>query len=151
MNHTHERRHDAPHGLAWHALGELTLRGASDDEHQATAWIADTVREVGMSPAQLERVGTDVAEAVRNARKQGRRTVSIRVLTSAEQHPRNTAGQKRVEQPAPRGWGAFILQKREVDGHEANGTSEGGHHMIELFLYPEGGEDRAAYNAKETT
>jgi hypothetical protein len=130
-------------------LGELTLRGASDSERQAVVWVAETLQELEISVNQLERIGTDVAEAVRNAMKQGPRAVSIRVLTSPAQRLRSNAGQTRDEQPTLRGWGYFILQRRAADGREAQLATEGAHYMIELLLYREGGEDRAASGVKE--
>ena len=107
-----------------------------------------------LSPTDLERLKTAVAEATLNAIEHGNRyqpdlPVTIRVLASAkaitvsitdqgkgpipDPHSPDLAA-KVAGQEAPRGWGFFLIEKM-VD--EFRITAGEAHHTIELFLYLE--------------
>jgi anti-sigma regulatory factor (Ser/Thr protein kinase) len=141
---------------AWQTLAEFSLPSRPGSDRLAWEQAAAALRPLNLSPTDLERLKTAVAEATLNALEHGNRyqpdlPVAIRILASAkavtisitdqgrepipDPHPPNLAAKIAGQQPR-RGWGFFLIEKL-VDDYRV--SSDETHHTIELFLYLEGG------------
>jgi anti-sigma regulatory factor (Ser/Thr protein kinase) len=129
------------------ASPSLVVAGG-DNDHQATAQIAEIVRPLNLPATHLERLKTAVTEAVLNVmapsrRYQANRPVLVRVLVSEKSLPVDQSrtpapgGAKLAGQQSPRGWGFFLIEKMMDELPVTDGQA---HHTIELFLYLEGGK-----------
>ena len=143
-----------PPDRTWQILAEFNLPGQSGADRLARDYVATAVQPLNLSPADLERLKTAVAEAVLNAIEHGNRyrselSVSIRLRVSDKvvavqitdhgdapipdsETPDLTT--KVSEQESFRGWGFFLIERMMDD---VQITGEGTHHRIELFLYLE--------------
>ena len=120
------------------------------------------VADSGLSPDQIERLKTAVAEATMNAIEHGNANlgevpVEVRVLRSADgivvtitdQGGEHDTGEVEVETPdlveklegrqRPRGWGLFLIEKM-VDAMQV--TTEGRRHTVRLTVRPAGAAER---------
>lgn len=126
----------------WQLLAEFSLPKEPGHEEQAALRVMRAIDELGLQPAQVERIRGVIVQAVRNGmrpRTQMRYppAVSVRVWTSAadagdaqcsgDEGPQN-------RRPAPRGWGSFLVQKRV---HDPQASAQESVSFIELFLYQE--------------
>jgi anti-sigma regulatory factor (Ser/Thr protein kinase) len=147
---------DLAQAPAWQTLAEFSLPSQPGSDRMAREQITTALRTLNLSPADLERLKTAVAEATLNAIEHGNRfrpdrPVAIRILASVKtvtvsitdqghgpipepQSPDLAA--KVAGQQSPRGWGFFLIEKM-VDDFRISGDET--HHTIELFLYLEGG------------
>lgn len=104
--------------------------------------ITEIAQELGLQPAEVNRVGTAVMEALRKASRWGKRheessTVSIQVwISSAGARDRwhSSPNAQTVDEQKRMGWGFFLVQRQEVDLEASTGKS---HHLVELYLYQE--------------
>jgi len=139
---------------AWQTLAEFNLSSQLGADRLARDDVAAAVRPLNLSPADLERLKTAVAEAVLNAIEHGNRyrsdlpvTIRFRVSYMAVAVQITDQGNvpirdpetpdlsaKVSEQGPPQGWGFFLIE-RMVDDIQI--ISNGIHHSIELFLYLE--------------
>ena len=118
--------------------------------------VADSVKELSLSPKRLENLKTAVAEATMNAMEHGNQyqadvPVGISVLTSPTDlkvRIQDTGGGSSTAEPetpdieaklaelqSPRGWGLFLI-KNLVD--DMSTSSDDTHHTIELIMHLEG-------------
>src|SRR5215217_6518142 len=72
---------------AWRPLTVFAVASEPGNERQAMEWVAESVRELGLSHRRLQRVKTAVAEAMMNAMEHGNGyrpelPVTIQVLAS---------------------------------------------------------------------
>ena len=140
-------------------LAEFDLPSEPGNEREAIERVESAVADLGLEGSRLDRLKTAVAEATMNAMEHGSeyradRPVSIRVLHSGDSvrvqvTDRGGGGElpppetpdleaKLAGEQKPRGWGLFLIEKM-VD--EANVTSEGDRHTLELVLRLQGGND----------
>ena len=134
-------------------LAEFTLASEPGNERAALAQVADAVAGAGLTPDQIERLKTAVAEATMNAIEHGNHNrpeldVAIRVTgtgsgiaVSITDHGGAAPAPADIERPdldkklhglqSPRGWGLFLIQNM-VD---AMTVSEGdGLHTLRLEM-----------------
>jgi anti-sigma regulatory factor (Ser/Thr protein kinase) len=143
---------------AWQILAEFSLPSQPGSDRLAREQVTTALRTLHISPSDLERLKTAVAEATLNAIEHGNRyqadlPVAIRIQASAKavtvtitdqgsgpipdpQSPDLAA--KVTGQQSSRGWGFFLIEKM-TDNFRISGDEA--HHTIELFLYLEGGEE----------
>jgi hypothetical protein len=126
---------------AWRLLVELFPSGGPGSEHQAVKRVTEAVQELGLQPAQVERIREALLEALREAKKRGNQgqhdlPVIVRTWISGA-HPEDpspsNSGAQQGDRRKCRGWGFFLIQKQgdpQVPAAEA-------HHVIELYLYQE--------------
>jgi len=135
---------------AWQMLAEINLPGQAGADRLARNYLASAVHPLNLSPADLERLKTAVAEAVLTAFEPGNRypansADSIRLRVSCKAAIIQITDQQTTsipddlaakisEQEPFQGWGFFLIE-RVVDGHQRSGEDK--YHSIELFLYPE--------------
>ena len=146
----------------WRILVDFDVPSEPGNERQAMEQVAEAVREFNnLSPRRLERLKTAVAEATMNAMEHGNDyrpelPVAIRVLASETNLVVRVSDQgkgqpipepespdleaKLSDQQVPRGWGLFLIENM-VD--EIRVTSDEAHHIVELVMRLEGGEDHA--------
>ena len=138
----------------WETLVEFDLPSQPGTPQLTREYVAAAVHALNLSPADLERLKTLVANAVLNAIESNNRCQPdlppfIRVRVSARTVAGHNADQKDapfpdsgrphltaiVSEPEPaRGWGFFLIERLVND---TQFTGEGRHHSIELFLYLE--------------
>lgn len=145
---------------SFRTVADFALPSEPGNEREAMALVAKAVRDLGLTPARLEKLRTAVAEATMNAMEHGNRyrpevPVTVRVLTSAEDlcvritdrggGPVPTPGTEapdlkaKLEGPqSVRGWGLFLIRNM-VD--EMNVTADDVHHTVELVLHLQGDGD----------
>ena len=144
---------------AWQILGEFSLPSQPGSDRLARERVAVMLQPLSLSPANLERLKTAVAEATLNAIEHGHgsqpdRPGVIRILAVAKTVPGPITDQDRgpisktlsPDQVAtlpgpqsPRAWGFFLIEKT---GDNLWRRGDEAHQTIELFLYFEG--DRPA-------
>jgi serine phosphatase RsbU (regulator of sigma subunit)/anti-sigma regulatory factor (Ser/Thr protein kinase) len=144
-------------GDGWRVLSEFVVASEAGNERPAMEQVADAIRDVDLSPAQIERLKTAVAEATMNAIEHGNKfqadlPVSVRVLESPEElivSITDRGGEQPIPEAhvpdleaklaglqTPRGWGLFLI-KNMVDDMRV--TADGHHHTVELILHRGGG------------
>ena len=150
-----------------HQLVEFEVPSAEGNERLALERVSSIVTPLGLDEARLKRLETAVGEATMNAMEHGNgyhvdKPVKVRVLTESDlvriqiSDLGGGAPEREAEQPdieaklaglqRPRGWGLFLI-KNMVD--EANETSDGAQHTLELVMHlvdpaddqPEGDHD----------
>ena len=133
-------------------LVEFEVPSAEGNERIALERVSAIVAPLGLAEARLKRLETAVGEATMNAMEHGNHyradlPVTVRVLTEADRVRVQIVdlGGSRVHHEAeepdieakleglqrPRGWGLFLI-KNMVD--DANETSDGEHHVLELVM-----------------
>jgi serine phosphatase RsbU (regulator of sigma subunit)/anti-sigma regulatory factor (Ser/Thr protein kinase) len=143
-------------------LDEFEVASEEGNERLAFKRVAGVVADSGLSPDQIERLKTAVAEATMNAIEHGNANlgevpVEVRVLRSADgivvtitdQGGEHDTGEVEVETPdlveklegrqRPRGWGLFLIEKM-VDAMQV--TTEGRRHTVRLTVRPAGAAER---------
>jgi anti-sigma regulatory factor (Ser/Thr protein kinase) len=140
---------------AWQTLAEFSLPSQPGSDRLAWTGVATALQRLNLSPTDLDRLKTAVAEATLNAIEHGNQyqadlPVAVRILASDQAITIHITDQGGGPIPAPespdlaakvagqqsrRGWGFFLIQKMVDD---VRITSDGGHHTSELFLYLEG-------------
>ena len=136
-------------------LKERTLASVLGNEREAMEWVAEVVRSLHLSPAQLANLKTAVAELVMNAMEHGNRyqpesLVVLQVLASAtsvvvrvrdqgegELHPVSVPDvpnleAKLEELETPRGWGLFLIKNLVDEMREIN---EEHSHTVEVAIH----------------
>jgi anti-sigma regulatory factor (Ser/Thr protein kinase) len=156
----------APAEGNWRSLAHFSLASEAGNERQAMHEVVEAVRALGLSPAQVERLKTAVAEATMNAIEHGNRyradlRVGIHVLASEDavavrvtDHGSGLSNPK-VQRPdleakiaglqSPRGWGLFLIENM-VD--RTNVIQDEDRHTVELILSRKGG-DNASQSAQD--
>jgi serine phosphatase RsbU (regulator of sigma subunit)/anti-sigma regulatory factor (Ser/Thr protein kinase) len=145
-----EAEEDAPR-----LLGEVEVASEPGNERIAMEQVVALLAPVPLSPHQLDRLKTAVAEATMNAMEHGNRydpqkPVVLRVSASRTQvsvtirdhgggrpipdAPIPDLAAKLAGEQAPRGWGLFLI-KHLVD--EMHVSSDEAHHTVELIVYLE--------------
>jgi anti-anti-sigma factor len=140
-------------GDEWQTLAEFAVPSELGNERLAVERVATTVQKLSMSPLDLERLKTAVAEATMNAIEHGNHfrsdwLVSIRVLASRTAVAVTVTDQggggrfpepevpdlqaKLAGQQSPRGWGLYLIEHL-VD--EMQVISDGTQNTLELYLY----------------
>jgi len=140
-------------GDEWQTLAEFAVPSEPGNERLAMERVATAVQKLNLSPMDLERLKTAVAEATENAIEHGNRyqpdwLVSIRVLASRTAvavtvSDRGSGGRfpepetpdlraKLAGQQSPRGWGLFLIEHL-VDEMRVLGDDT--HNTLELYLY----------------
>ena len=137
-------------------LADFSVPSEPGNERLAMETVAETVKDLGFSGEELERLKTAVAEATMNAMEHGnhyRPEVPVELQVLATDHdllvritdrgsgppPKEDADApdllaKLEGMQTPRGWGLFLI-KSMVD--EMNITGDEGHHMVELVVHIE--------------
>lgn len=156
MQRTGSQEAGPPDG--WRTLARFSLPSEAGNERQAMQGVAEAIEEheIDLSPAQVERLKTAVAEATMNAIEHGNRyrpelKVGIHVLASDEAlavrisdqgegqpippAPKPDLEAKIAGQQSPRGWGLFLIENM-MD--HVRVIQEGGHNVFELVLLLEG-------------
>jgi anti-sigma regulatory factor (Ser/Thr protein kinase) len=126
--------------------------------------VVAAVRELNLSEAHLQRLGTAVAEATMNSIEHGNKnrpevpvTIQVRVSeTALSVRITDDGGGQPMPKPevpnleaklaglqSPRGWGLFLIEKMVDEMHV---TSDEDHHTIELILHLKG-EQHGSENA----
>jgi serine phosphatase RsbU (regulator of sigma subunit)/anti-sigma regulatory factor (Ser/Thr protein kinase) len=142
-------------------LADFTVASAPGNERGVVERLAEVLASSGLDVARLERLKTATAEATMNAMEHGNRydpALDVRIVVAATPahavvriYDHGTAeGVEAAEQPdieakleglqAPRGWGLFLIREM-VD--EVEHRTEDGHHVLELVMNIEGGDDAA--------
>jgi serine phosphatase RsbU (regulator of sigma subunit)/anti-sigma regulatory factor (Ser/Thr protein kinase) len=137
-------------------LADFKLPSEPGNERKAMDEVANSVAELGLPAALLERLKTAVSEAALNAIEHGNESrpdlhVVIKVIASPEDlsvQITDQGGQQLVQHgetpdieaklaglQKPRGWGLFLIENM-VD--EVNVTQDEDHHTIELILHLKG-------------
>jgi anti-sigma regulatory factor (Ser/Thr protein kinase) len=135
---------------AWQMLAEITLPGQAGADRLARNHVASAVRPLNLSPVDLERLETAVAEAVlkiieRGSRYPAKPAVSIQLRVSYKASAIQITNQETVSisddlttkmtaQEPFQGWGFFLIE-RMVDNAQIAGDAV--QHSIQLFLYRE--------------
>ncbi|HEY7985199.1 MAG TPA: SpoIIE family protein phosphatase [Ktedonobacterales bacterium] len=140
-------------------LGEVEVASEPGNERVAMDQVVALLAPVALTPHQLERLKTAVAEATMNAMEHGNRydpakPVLLRVSASATavsvtirdfgggrpipNAPTPDIRAKLAGEQSPRGWGLFLI-KHLVD--EMLVFSDDTHHTIELIVHLEGAEN----------
>jgi serine phosphatase RsbU (regulator of sigma subunit)/anti-sigma regulatory factor (Ser/Thr protein kinase) len=148
--------HVAPSGFIDVAF---TIPSEQGNERGASEHVAEAVASLGLEPARLEKLKTAVSEAVMNAIEHGNESnpelpVEIAIRRDADElvvRITDQGGEKEIleaETPdieakleglqKPRGWGLFLI-KNMVD--DLRVTTDGKHHIVELVMRLEGGDD----------
>ena len=135
-------------------LDAFTLASEPGNERLALARVADSVADVGLETARLERLKTAVAEATMNAIEHGngnRPEIPVEVEVTqhgdeiivaisdqgGEAHPGDGAQEepdllKKLDgDQSPRGWGLFLIRNM-VDAMDV--TTDGQRHTIRLTM-----------------
>ena len=143
-------------------LVEFEVPSIEGNERLALERVSAIVTPLGLPEARLKKLETAVGEATMNAMEHGNhyradQPVTVRVLTEADRvrvQIMDLGGSREhheAEEPdieaklaglqRPRGWGLFLI-KNMVD--EAEETSDGDHHVLELVMRTnDGGDDDA--------
>jgi serine phosphatase RsbU (regulator of sigma subunit)/anti-sigma regulatory factor (Ser/Thr protein kinase) len=140
-------------GAVWRALGEFAIPSEPGNERLAMAEVAGAVAGIGLTPRQLERLKTAVAEATMNAMEHGnkyRKDVPVRIQVAAADNavkvritdegggpvPRDLEApdlEAKLEgEQKPRGWGLFLIESM-VD--EMTIENDEGHTTAELVMH----------------
>ena len=146
-------------------LVTFTVPSEPGNERLALARVADAVADSGLTPDQLERLQTAVAEATMNAIEHGNGNnadlnVDITVIDTGEEvsvlivdlgGAHAPAGSASVEMPdldmklaglqSPRGWGLFLIQNM-VDA--MNVSTDGDKHIVRLSMRTTSADARIA-------
>ena len=135
-------------------LVRFTLASEPGNERLALARVADTVKDLGLSDARLERLKTAVAEATMNAIEHGngnRPEIPVEVAVTqdgdeiivaitdqggevhpdADEHEDPDLVRKLDGDQSPRGWGLFLIRNM-VDAMDI--TTDGQRHTIWLTM-----------------
>ena len=127
-------------------LDSFTLASEPGNERLALARVADSVANVGLETARLERLKTAVAEATMNAIEHGNGNrpeipVEVEVIQSGDDiivaiadsgdHDQPDLVKKLDGEQSPRGWGLFLIRNM-VD--EMDVTTDGQRHTISLTM-----------------
>jgi hypothetical protein len=139
---------------SWQLLLQFVLPGGPSSEQQSVQQISEAVEELCLQPAEVDRIGRAVMEALRQGtrRETGdppHTPVSIRVWVSDMMRGdllRSDSGTRGVGPGRRRGWGFFLVE-RQADAPEACAGES--HHLIELYLYQE--QRRAAGDPQPPT
>lgn len=123
---------------AWQLLLQFVAPDGPASEHQSVERINEVVGELGLQPAEKERIEKAVSEAVRKATQREERDehespVSIRVWIAGDPYGSGSDAQG-VGREKRRDWGFFLLERQESDPRASAGES---HHLVELCLYQE--------------
>jgi serine/threonine-protein kinase RsbW len=142
-------------------LADFSVPSEPGNERLAMETVAETVKDLGFSGEELERLKTAVAEATMNAMEHGNHyrpevPVELQVLATEDDllvritdrgsgpPPKEGGDAPDLEAKlegiqTPRGWGLFLI-KSMVD--EMNITGDEGHHTVELVVHlgAEGGK-----------
>jgi serine phosphatase RsbU (regulator of sigma subunit)/anti-sigma regulatory factor (Ser/Thr protein kinase) len=150
-----------PEKEGWQTLSRFSLASEPGNERQAMQRVAEVVRQLDLSPPQLERLKTAVAEATMNAIEHGNEyrselPVVIHVLASARAvtvRVTDRGGGQPIPRPqtpdleakiagrqSPRGWGLFLIENM-VDRMAVTQTED--HHTLELTLFRKGERDES--------
>ncbi len=152
------RRQPGPRRLA-----AFTVASTVGNERVALARVAAAVSACGLSPAQLERLKTAVAETTMNAIEHGNGgdpslPVAVVVdqdgdglvvtVTDEARHGSTTAAAAEVPDldaklaglQSPRGWGLFLIRQMVDRVEEA---TEGTRHVVRLIVHPGDGTGTA--------
>jgi serine phosphatase RsbU (regulator of sigma subunit)/anti-sigma regulatory factor (Ser/Thr protein kinase) len=145
-----EAEDDAPR-----LLGEVEVASEPGNERVAMEQVVALLAQVPLSPHQLDRLKTAVAEATMNAMEHGNHydvqklvvlqvsASSARVIVTIRDHgggrpipdaPIPDLAAKLAGEQSPRGWGLFLI-KHLVD--EMHVSSDETHHTVELIVYLE--------------
>jgi len=146
-------------GVADAVLDEFELQSVSGNEREAMERVANSVRDVNLSPRRLERLKTAVSEATMNAIEHGnqqRAELPVRIEVSTangqlivrivdhgggREIPAATTPDleaKLAGLQKPRGWGLFLI-KNMVDDLRVMSNEK--HHTVELIMRLDGGND----------
>ena len=105
----------------WNLRAELQL-GSEINDDSAPQQVADVLRQFDLGSTYMERIGTVVAAAARQAlRNSAGETVCVRIYLS---------GLERADLEPKQSWGFFVVEKPAVHG-ESLAT-------IDLYLFNEG-------------
>ena len=147
-------------GAVWRTLSEFSLPSTAGNEVPAMERVVEAIGGVPLTPRQLDRLKTAVAEATMNAIEHGNRfedELPVEIRVRASQHELSVritdhggGGKALASEPvlpdidaklaglqSPRGWGLFLIE-RMVDDVQVSG--DGIHHTVELIVKLEGGE-----------
>lgn len=127
---------------AWSLLAEFAAPGEPQSQQHLTERVTGIVQELGLQPAQMERIQKAVVEALhrvtrRTAKDQHSLMLRIRIWISDPLTKELLPSRSGVHQGDPQeccGWGFFLIEKQEDDVPASAGQS---HHAIELYLYQE--------------
>lgn len=136
-------------------LATFALPSRPGNERQALALVADAVAQSGLSPSQLERLKTAVAEATMNAIEHGNHDQSElpvevtvfeeagAVVVTISDRGAITSHHRAAVEPdldeklggrqTPRGWGLFLI-RHMVDAVDE--VSDGDRHTVRLTVRP---------------
>jgi hypothetical protein len=125
---------------AWQLLLQFILPTGPAGEPQCVQRIAEAVRDLGLQPAEVERIGKAVAETLREATRRGGQEqydlpALIRVWTSradARDCRRSSPDAEPGDRPGSCAYGFFMIQRQEDDLQAPAGNP---HRVIELYLY----------------
>ncbi len=140
-------------------IAEFDLASEPGNERQAMEKVAQALSACELSPTQVERLKTAVAEGTMNAMEHGNhyqadlpvhievsqagRQLLVRIRDHGSGQPVLTTEEPDLEAKlkglqSPRGWGLFLI-KNMVD--ELRVSSGPDHHQLELVMNLEGGDD----------
>lgn len=129
-------------GSTWHLLLQFMLDGAAGIEHRAVVRVTAAVQELGLQPAEVQRIGQAVMEVLRKDmqrqdRDQSSSPVLIRVWISGasmKDPARSGPDAEGVGRQMHRGWGFFLLERQEGALQDTEVEAQ---RVIELYLYQE--------------
>jgi hypothetical protein len=132
----------------WQLLLQFIPPAGPAGEHHSGQRVTEAVRELGLPPAEAERIGKAIAEILRETPRQGSQAqhdlaVLIRVWISragARDRWRYSPEPGSDEQPGRCAYGFFTIQWQEDDLQAFAGKP---HQVIELYLYQESASKRS--------
>jgi hypothetical protein len=127
-------------GPTWQLLLELLPAAGAAGDHQPLKQVTNALWTLGLQPAEVERIGQTMTEALRKARQREEwdpAHVLVRVWISGgsttTDSVRSGSEAYSVRPRKEGGWGFFLLER-----HEGDQTTQGmSHRIIELYLYQE--------------
>ena len=135
-------------GPEWQLLLQFIPPAGPVDEPQSVQRITEAMRELGLQPAEVERIRKAVVETLRETTRRGGQeqhhlAVLIRVWISradARNRRRSSPNAEPGDQPGSCAYGFFMIQRQEDDLQASAGNS---HQVIELYLYQESASRRS--------
>ncbi len=130
-------------GSTWRLLLQFVPPEESAGGPQSTERVTLAALELGMLPEEAERIGRAFKGALRQATlPQGQdyldSPISIRVWVARLSRGREghfSADTRGTGSRERRGWGCFLVQRKEEDTPPSDGTA---HRLLELYIYQEG-------------
>jgi hypothetical protein len=130
----------------WQLLAEHSLSSEPGSEGELTAGLLQTLQELGLRPAQAERIGKTVVETVQKALQRQNQEryglpILLRIWVSAVYAQGGSQLGSKAAHDGRRqgnGWGFYSIERQRLRPQSSQeGPDQDPDRMIELFLYQE--------------